>query len=130
MEIISVPQTPFLDKQKIEVLQKRKTEYKHLGEYNITKGLKLFYYNHISEELGEVPILRSTTIKLVPIDGKLFPMDSEHDRAMIDSRNTFFECLNFENARRRILRFKNGEIKDLFNLKPVRKTTINIFDVL
>mgnify|MGYP003634779360 CR=1 FL=1 len=88
-----------LAKNQVEQIQKKKTEYKLLGSYRRSKGLKLFSYNVITKEV-------------------LDWFDPESSRTNIDSRNIHFEALNLRTATERVRKFQQGKIKDLFNLKP------------
>ena len=60
-----------VSKPQIESLEKQKEEYKLLGSVLRTKGLKLFGYNKIKDELIEVDIQFNNTVNLVQLNNKL-----------------------------------------------------------
>ena len=53
-----------LAKNQVEQIQKKKTEYKLLGSYRRSKGLKLFSYNVITKEVLELHITYSNEAHL------------------------------------------------------------------
>jgi len=106
-----------ISKTQQEQVQQEKQEYYLLGTYLRTKGLKVFFYNPIKQNVEELEIKYSDTIHLVPRDGKLIPIDYENEKCQIDSRNIYFEALNLNSAKKRVIRFKQGKIKELCNLK-------------
>ena len=82
-------------KPEMEQVQKEKQEYKLIGTYLRRRGLKLFSYNSLKDELKEINISRGNTIHLVHNeDGVLKPKDLEFEKAVIDARNIHFEALN------------------------------------
>lgn len=106
-----------INKDEQEIVQKQKHEYKHLGTYLRTRGLKLWTYNAKSGKIKEVHITKGDTITIIPRDGKLVAVDLEMEKATVDSRNEYFEALNYPNALKRVRKLKSGKIKELCNLK-------------
>jgi hypothetical protein len=116
-----------IDKIKIEQVQLKQQEYFLLGTFLRTPGLTLFSYNINTNEIKEVIIKYSDTINLVPIDGKLIPIDFENQRCLVDSRYEYFESLNIDNAQKRVKKWKDGKIKELFNLKKPSEDGIKFY---
>jgi len=105
-------------KPEMEMVEREKHEYKLIGTYMRRKGLKLYSYNSIKNELKEVHVLTKDTLQIVPDEnGKLTAIDTGYEKAYVDSRNIYFEALNLKNAQKRLAKFKKGEIKELCNLK-------------
>lgn len=59
MNIIPEQNLTQVRRTEIEQVQKEKHEYKMLGTYLRTRGLKLFAYNPVTKQLKEVVIKRS-----------------------------------------------------------------------
>lgn len=116
-----------IDKPEIEVVEKEKMEYKHLTTYLYTKGLKIFSYNHFTDTIEEIVIRYSDTIHIVPKDGILVAVDLEFEKAYVDPRLQYFECLNMESATKRVNRWKQGKISTLCNLKEPSKEGIKFY---
>ena len=114
-------------KPDMEQVQQEKHEYKLLGTYLYTRGLTLFGYNHFEDEIFQVKIQYGNTIHLVPIENKLTPIDYEAEKCIIDSRFSYFECLNFKTARERVLKYKQGKITELCNLRKPSKDGIKFW---
>ena len=114
-----------LSKDKIEKIQKKKTEYKKLGSFRRSKGLKLFSYNIISQEIKELNIVYSNEAHIFFNGQSLDWYDPLSNRVNVDSRDIHFECLNFRNAVKRVNNFTSGKIKSLFNLKSKVNKKIN-----
>lgn len=114
-----------LSKPQMEQVEKEKQEYKIIGTYKRTKGLRLFAYNLLNETLREVSVKNSedAIVKLTK-EGVLI---NAHLEAKIDSKDIHFEALNEKNAKKRVLKFKEGKIKDLCNLKKVNNKTIKFY---
>ena len=105
-------------KPEMENVEREKQEYKLIGSYLRTRGLKLFAYNSIKNKLTEVQIEHGDTLHLIPDEnGKLCAVDLELEKATVDSRDIHFEALNWRNAEKRLRNFKQGKIKELCNLK-------------
>ena len=114
----------FLSKASVENIQKKKTEYKLIASFMRSKGLKLFSYSILLNEVVEVAIRYSNEAHVFHNGTKLDWFDPETSRSNIDSSNIHFEALNIKTAKARVLRFKNGAIKELCNLKPVANKSI------
>jgi len=105
-------------KPEMENVEREKQEYKLIGTFLRTRGLKLYAYNSLKNLLTEVDITHGDTIHLIPDEnGKLRAVDLELEKATVDSRDIHFEALNWKNAEKRLKKFKQGEIKELCNLK-------------
>jgi hypothetical protein len=111
----------------VEMVQQEKQELKHLGTYLKTANLKLYYYNPVNGEFGEVNIVRSNTIYIEVKEGKLVPVDRELEKVVVDSRMEFFEALNKGTAFKRIKKWKEGKIKQLCNLRYANPYGIQFF---
>jgi hypothetical protein len=105
-------------KPEMENVEREKQEFKLIGHYLRTKGLKLYAYSSSENKLSEVVIKHGSLLHLLPDgNGKLHAVDLELEKAIVDSRNIHFEALNLENAKKRLRNFKSGKIKELCNLK-------------
>lgn len=127
MEIVPNLIKDNFSRPQIEQLQQKQHEYYLLGSYWLSKGLKLFSYNPTNSELKEVKIVYSDTITIYKIDGILVTIDLETTKCTVDSRNYYFESLNMNTAKNRVEKFKNGKIKELFNLRNKPNKTIKLF---
>lgn len=116
-----------ISKPEQELVEQEKEEYKLLGTYLRTKGLKMFYYSPQRDELGEVNYQTSETIHMVIEDGRIKLKDPEQEKAMVDSRNIHFEALNLKNAKKRLMNYKQGKIKELCNLREYNPDGINFW---
>ena len=108
-------------KPEVEQVQKEKMEYHLLGTYLRTRGLTLYSYNPMKNEIEPVVISYSNTIHIIPEDGQLIAVDLEAEKTTVDSRFIYFEALNQKSAERRVKKWKNGQIKELFNLRDPNK---------
>jgi len=108
-------------KPEVEQVQKEKMEYHLLGTYLRTRGLTLYSYNPMKDEIEPVVISYSNTIHIIPKDGELVAIDLEADKTTIDSRCIYFEALNQKSAEIRVKKWKAGQIKELFNLRDPNK---------
>lgn len=105
-------------KTQMEQVEKKKHEYKLIGKYLRTRGLKLYAYNSLKDELKEIVITKKETVNIIPDEnGKLVPVNLSLEETQVDSRHEHFEALNFRTAERRVLRYKSGIIKELCNLR-------------
>lgn len=105
-------------KPEMEMVEREKHEYKLVGTYMRRKGLKLFAYNSLKDELKEVVITTKDTINILPDEnGKLTAIDTGYEEANVDTRSIHFEALNLKNAKKRLQKYKAGEIKELCNLR-------------
>lgn len=129
----------FLDDNKVkknetEQVVREKKEFTLLGKYNLTKGFSLFCFNPISRKVSKIEIKRGEFIQCELVkfeDGvRWIWFDPENFNVSIDSRNIYFEALNISHAKIRVEKFKEGQIKDLFNLKTPKNGSIDIFKSL
>lgn len=103
----------------IEQVQQEEHEYYLLGTFLRTRGLRLWGYNYFEDKVFEVIIEYGDTIYLLPMNGKLIPVDYEAEKCTVDSRFVYFEALNRQNAEKRVRSWKEGRVKELSNLvKP------------
>lgn len=116
-----------INKPEMEQVQQEKQEYHLIGTYLRTAGQKLYGFNHLENKIFEVEINYGDTINLVPMAGQLVPIDYTAQECVVDSRFTYFECLNFKNAQRRVERYKHGFITDLCNLRKPSKNGIRFY---
>lgn len=118
MDLLNQNKEKLTKKPEIEKVEQEKQEYKLIGTFLRTRGLKLYCYDHINEKLLEVNLIRSDTIHILPNEfGELRAVDLELEKAIVDSRATHFEALNMKNAEKRLRKWKQGKIKDLCNLR-------------
>ena len=127
MEIILKNPTNELSKPQVEQVQKEKHEYKLVGSYLRTKGLTLYSYNSLKNELKEVSVSHKDTINLIPTDEGLKAEEAATEEAQIDTRNIQFEALNWRNAEKRVKKWRDGKIKELCNLRTPPKEPISFF---
>ena len=123
---------PIVEKEKVlkpemEQVQQEKQEYHLIGTYLRTAGHTLYGYNHLENKIFPVEIKYGDTINLVPMDGQLVPIDYTAQECVVDSRFTYFECLNLKNAHRRVERYKQGFINDLCNLRKPSKEGVRFY---
>ena len=116
-----------VSQNEIEQVQIKEHEYYLLGTFLRTRGLRLFGYNSFDDKVFEVAIKHGDTIHLVPMDGKLIPVDYDMESCTVDSRHTYFESLNMRNAVRRVQNFKQGRIGELSNLVRPNPEGIKFF---
>lgn len=116
MEIIPKTKSASVFKTESELVEVDKHEYKLVGSFLKRKGLKLFSFNPLNNDLCEVDFSYKETANAV-FDENGANVSSGNMEASIDSRNIHFEALNHNTALKRVERWKNGEIKSLDNLK-------------
>lgn len=106
----------------IESVEREKQEYKLLGKYCRTKGLKLFAYNpNKSPKLQEVDVeINDEALHVDWINGEVIKSHKAESYSSVDSRDIHFEALNMKTARRRLMKFKDGKIKELCNLREYK----------
>ena len=113
------------------IIEKKKHEYYLLGKFNRRRGLTLFSYDSHKKEILQVKSFftasANKTIHLKAIHGRLVPIDLYTEKILIDSRLVYFECLNLDNAKKRVNNFLNGKIKDLCNLTPYNENAISLY---
>jgi len=117
-------------KPEMENVEREKQEYKLIGKYLRRKGLRLYAYSSMRNELTEVQISMKDAVHLVPgDDGKLEPVDLGLEEATVNSAHIHFEALNWINAEKRLAKFKAGKIKELCNLRVPDPDSINPFQL-
>ncbi len=104
---------PQILKSTIEQVENEKQEYKYSGRYLRRKGLKLFQYSVVSNELIEVVESKKETVAL---NSDLTLKDLALSEALIDSRCIQFEALNYNSAKKRVNKWLSGQIKSLENM--------------
>ena len=119
MSILPITREEPTNKYEMEMVENEKQEYKLIGSFIRTKGLRLFVYNPRTGDITEVlPESKKTLeIGIDNINGNFQQIKTaKQERADIDSRNIPFEALNLKNAKKRVAKYESGEIKQLFNL--------------
>ena len=114
-------------KPEMEMVQKQKEEYKLLSQYIRTKGLILFAYNSMKDELNIVKIEKKKDVQLKFKEGKLVKGELSSEECVVDSRNIHFEALNIKSAKKRLTKYKEGKIKELYNLRLPNKESIKLW---
>lgn len=114
--ILIEPSKPNLTKPEVEQVQEEKQEYKLIGSYLRTRGMRLYSYNYSTGNIEEIIIQRGNTIHIIPENGRLVARDLELEKVMVDSRHAFFEKTNYRNAEKWVQKWKEGKIQDLCNL--------------
>lgn len=112
-----------------ELVENEKVEYKLIGRYLRTKGLRLFSYDSVADILYEVTVIIQDSLVLVADKdtGKLLPKDIGVEEASIHTAHTHFEALNMKTARKRLAKFKAGKLKDLCNLREANPHGIQFY---
>lgn len=116
-----------IKKNEVEYVVKEKMEYCLLGTYVISKGFKLFSYNSINNEIKEVEIKRGDYITTELTEEGWIWYDEEMKKTTIDSKLIYFEAFRLKSAINQVHKFKQGKIKELFNLKKPNPDGIDIF---
>jgi hypothetical protein len=124
MKLVNDTNSNNISKPEIEQVQQEKQEYNILGTYLKSRGLKLFCYNPINGEIGELNIFRTDIVKLVEYKKEFYIKEMEHDKVQVDSRFYFFEALNLKTAQDRVNKWKKGTVKELCNLRKPGKISI------
>ena len=114
-------------KNEVEYVVKEKMEYCLLGTYVISKGFKLFSYNSTNNKVKEIEIKRSDTMSTMFTKEGWIYWDEEMKKTTIDSKLIYFEAFRFKSAINQAHKFKQGKIKELFNLKKPNPNGIDIF---
>jgi hypothetical protein len=104
-----------INKAAIEAVENEQEEYKLVGTYIRTKGLKLYAYNPTDDTVQEVDSIPQPT---ATVDGKLEVETIGYLTANINTKHIHFEALNTKTAQKRVEKYKAGKLKDLSNLKP------------
>jgi len=117
-----------ISKTDIEMVEQENDEYKLIARYVRTKGLMLFSYNSMKDELRVVKIdKKKDAVIKIGMDGKIGKGDLVSEECNVDSRNIHFEALNVKNAVKRLKNYKEGKIKELCNLKEPSKEGIKLW---
>ena len=123
MDIIPVVTKENVNKNEIESVQKEQQEYKLIGSFLRTRGLKLFSYNPSLNLITEIVIEKHKTLSL-GVDAMNGNLTRENgigqEKCTFDSRNIPFEALNMKNALKRVNNYKEGKVKYLCNLIPCK----------
>lgn len=114
-------------KNDMEMVVKEKMEYTILGTYEIKKGLSLFSYNPSNGEILLVEIQRGSVMSTALTTEGWVYWDEEMDKATIDSNLYYFQALRLKSANARVKKWKEGKIKDLFNLEKPSNNSIDLF---
>lgn len=114
-------------KPEMEMVENEKDEFKLIGKYIRTKGLMLFSYNSMKDELRIVEISKKKDAKINIVDGRLTKGEQSEEECTVDSRNIHFEALNLKNAIKRVQKYKDGKIKELCNLREPSKEGIKLW---
>ena len=115
-------------KTDIEMVEQENDEYKLIARYVRTKGLMLFSYNPMKDELKVIKIdKKKDAVLKIEMDGKIGKGDLVSEECNVDSRNIHFEALNLKNAQKRLQKYKDGKIKELCNLKEPSKEGIKLW---
>jgi hypothetical protein len=118
----------FVAKPEIEQVQLKQNEYTLLGTFLRSKGLNLFYYNPENNETKQATIKFSNTLHIYKLTtGKWLIVDWENQKTTVESAFIYFEALNMQSAIKRVARWREGKIKELFNLKTPSKEGIKFF---
>lgn len=111
-----------------EHVEQEKIEHKLIGTFNRTKGLRLYAYNILNDNLYEVEEVFEGDLYLMRNhEGVIKAYEVGNSKVYVNSNDEHFEALNLENAQKRIGKFKKGLIKDLNNLKKPKEKTIKLF---
>lgn len=127
MDIIPNNINQSLPKSGIEAVENEQDEYKLIGKFRRTKGLRLFAYNASKDKIYEVEVDHTELAKLVFNGEQLQPERVAAEEVTVDGRHTHFEALNIKSATKRLNRFKDGKIKDLCNLKSYNPDGIKLY---
>ena len=114
-------------KAEIERVEKEKDEFKLIGKYIRTKGLMLFSYNSMKDELKIIKIDKTKDAVIKFEEGQMMKGELTEEECTVDSRNIHFEALNLKNANKRVKKYKDGKIKELCNLKEPSKEGIKLW---
>lgn len=118
-----------LDKSELELVENQKQEYKLIGKYLRTKGLRLFAYSAKNDTLKEVDITYKDAVQITvnKETNQLETKEQNYQECTIHSTDLIFEALNLKTAQKRLDRFKAGKIKYLENLREDTGKTIKLW---
>jgi hypothetical protein len=108
-------------------VQDQQKEYKLFGQYARTRGLFLFGFDDINNELYLVEVRLKETIELQVTKEGMQHVNSSTEDVTVDGNHIYFEALNTSSAMRRVIRYKSGKIKELCNLRKPNKQALNFF---
>ncbi len=115
-------------KSQIEQMEQEKQEYRFLERFYRTRGLKLFGYDSINDEIIEIKVETNTILELTTINGVLTAQEAADEKCTVDTNKyTYFEALNPKTARNRVNKYKEGRITQLSNLKQYNPEGINFY---
>lgn len=127
MDLITTNTLPENSNNDIETVVDQKQEYKLVGKFRRTRGLKMFAWNAVADELYEVDIKINNTVSITPDpEGNLVTADDGTEEVNVNTSHTHFEALNMKTAMRRLAKYKLGLI-ELFNLKPYNPEGIKLY---
>lgn len=127
MNIIPDITSEVFSKPEIEAVEREQDEYKLIGKYRRTKGLRLFAYDSLKNELYEIDVDNKKSAEVSFIGGKMEVKEQSTEQATVDSRHIHFEALNQNSAANRLTKYKRGNIKDLCNLKECNTNGIKFW---
>lgn len=113
-------------KEEIELVQKKKHEYKLLDSFSRRKGTKLFSFNPTNRKIKEIEINYSDTMHCFLTREGWRTIDFEQQKATVDSRLIYFEAMSIKTAISRVKRYENN-IHLLCNLQPVKDGCIKFY---
>lgn len=108
MNLLQKQREDVVSNSDIEHVELHKQEYKLIGSFMRTKGLRLYSFNPQDESLHEVKMRHGDTIHVEIQDGKMVCIDKEMQKAVVDTRFIYFECLNRSSAKRRVHRSRQS----------------------
>lgn len=134
MNILTDKSNENIRKTEVEQVVREKKEFTLLGKYNLTKGYRLFCYNHSDKTISQVKLKLGSFLQceLVKYDNLIqwIWFDPENMHVNINSKNTYFEALNMNFAMKRVTKWEQGKVQELFNLKKPKNKSIDIFESL
>lgn len=116
-----------VNKPEMEMVEQEKDEYKLIGKYIRTKGLTLFSYNSMKDELRIVKIDKKKDLTITFEEAQMGTKEVSEEECTVDSRNIHFEALNMKNAKKRVQKWKDGKIKELCNLREPSEEGIKLW---
>lgn len=116
-----------VNKPEIEMVEQEKDEYKLIGKYVRTKGLALFSYNSMKDEIKIVKVDKKKDLSITFEEAQIGTKDVAEEECTVDSRNIHFEALNMKNAKKRVQKWRDGKIKELCNLREPSEEGIKLW---
>ena len=127
MDILNKKSNNSFSKPEMEMVEQEKDEYKLISQYLRTKGLMLFSYNSIKEEIHLIKIEKKKDAIITFEEGNIGTGEMVDEECVVDSRNIHFECLNKKSAEKRVEKYKEGKIKELCNLRLPSKDGLKLW---